>query len=776
MSFNYPTNKKTNDSQTNFASFSNIKHTFDTFKPEYETDKLNLEDFLLSFSTKQDNVPVKKYLFQLQKLADEEIKVFEVFIDDLQIFFDSKSPDFVERIKKNTKRYITILSIIIEKLLPKPKKRKEDDSIQNIYLNQRLSNIFPDNINIAEYGLSPDQRVQLQTQIPLELYRKYEIIFSYSSLTKSEIFPMRTLKSDHIGSFITIKAIVVRQSEVRQFIKVATYLCYDCNHEIYQIIHGKTFMPVTFCASKVCKNNKSIGDMSINTRASKFYNFQEIKIQELPDQVPVGHVPRSMTIFLFNENVNKCSPGDKVQISGVFLPQSLAAKRSYRTNLIHETYLEAFSIIQLKGKQENVKSGSFIDDDIDTLKNETKNMKFKDSSIYNELANSLAPEIFGMDDVKKALLLQLVGGKTKITNDGMKIRGDINILLMGDPGVAKSQLLKYVCNVSPRGVFTTGKGSSGVGLTAAIVKDPITNDYTLEGGALVMADNGICCIDEFDKMSDYDRSNIYEVMEQQTVSIAKAGITTRLNARTSILAAANPLYGRYNKLMTPYENINLPAALLSRFDIVFLLLDNQSSDEDTYLAKHILSVHKTCKAPVRSKLSQEFMKRYIEVSQKIYPKIPYHLHTYMVEQYVKKRKEEFTKDIKEGHQYITPRSLLAIIRLSQSLAKLQLSYEVSQGDIEEAIRLIESSRDSVNSVNDNEEKKEDKNFYNKLYNILKDLGMKNEDYKVAVRDFEKQANTNGIKSDIVSKFLYDYTTLNLVALTELDSEKFVVLL
>ena len=217
--------------------------------------------------------------------------------------------------------------------------------------------------------------------------------------------------------------------------------------------------------------------------------------------------------------------------------------------------------------------------------------------LYDRLAKSVAPEIYGHEDVKKALMLMLVGGTIVVTGDGMKIRGDLNMCLMGDPGVAKSQLLKHICKIAPRAVYTTGRGSSGVGLTASVNRDPVTEEMVLEGGALVLADNGIACIDEFDKMDETDRTAIHEVMEQQTISISKAGITTTLNARTSILAAANPQYGRYNVKMKATDNINLPAALLSRFDLLFLLLDTPSIESDLRLAQHVTHVHQYLQHP-----------------------------------------------------------------------------------------------------------------------------------------------------------------------------------
>ena len=379
---------------------------------------------------------------------------------------------------------------------------------------------------------------------------------------------------------------------------VATYACDRCGSEVFQEVAGPSFKPLEQCVSDNCQTNRQKGRLHLQTRGSKFERFQEFKIQELvsrrgihaaavvanpvhchdsspllvppgsslsgfsapshrppatahsslppplglhatqANHVPTGHIPRSMTIYARGPATRACSPGDRVTITGIFLPTPYTGFAQIRAGLLSDTYLEAHTVVKAKKTHlEHV----LTDDVLEAIEEQSH-----DKDTYEKLAASIAPEIYGHDDVKKSLLLLLVGGVDKKLKDGMKIRGDINICLMGDPGVAKSQLLKRVADLSPRGVYTTGRGSSGVGLTAAVTKDPLTNELVLEGGALVLADMGICCIDEFDKMEDGDRTAIHEVMEQQTISIAKAGINTTLNARSAILAAANPLYGRYN--------------------------------------------------------------------------------------------------------------------------------------------------------------------------------------------------------------------------------------
>ena len=533
----------------------------------------------------------------------------------------------------------------------------------------------------------------------------------------------RSLTSRHINNLVCIEGIVTKSSLVKPKVMTSVHYCPATSKTMERNYSDMTSIDAYPSTAAYPTQDEDGNPLQTEYGLSTYKDHQTITLQELPEKAPTGQLPRAVEAICEFDLVDQCKAGDRVQVVASY--RCLPGKQNGYTSGSFKTVLLVNNLIQ-KGQEENL----FITgDDVQKCK---KLCKQKKHHIFNLLSKSLAPSIHGHDYVKKALLCLLLGGVEKVLPNGTRLRGDINLLLIGDPSVAKSQMLRYVLSTAHRAVTTTGRGSSGVGLTAAVTTDQETGERRLEAGAMVLADRGIVCIDEFDKMTDMDRTAIHEVMEQGRVTISKAGIHARLNARCSVLAAANPVYGRYDPFKTPMENIGLQDSLLSRFDLLFILLDTVDVDSDRKIADHVVKVHQYRdpreadgtvtvihsgagdlathkggadadgdqkelqvwdKSEGRTRndrlLSPEFVKKYIEIAKVLKPALTEEAAEMIGEEYSKLRSQDFENSEVARTQPVTARALETLIRLSTAHAKARLSKTVDAEDAETAIELVQ---------------------------------------------------------------------------------------
>ncbi|XP_055324079.1 DNA replication licensing factor Mcm5 [Sitodiplosis mosellana] len=514
---------------------------------------------------------------------------------------------------------------------------------------------------------------------------------------------IRDLKSECVSRLVKVAGIIIAASGIKAKATSMSIQCRSCNEVIPNLkvnpgLEGFQ-MPRKCTTEQAGRPPCSLDPFFIMPDKCKCVDFQVLKLQELPDFIPQGEIPRHMQLFLDRSLCERVVPGNRVLIHGIYSIRRVGnpGKGDSREKAIVGVRAPYMRVVGITVDSEG--TGVISRYTTITMEEEEKFRRLAaHPDIYERLAKSLAPSIFGSSDIKKAITCLLFGGARKRMPDGLTRRGDINVLLLGDPGTAKSQLLKFVEKVAPIAVYTSGKGSSAAGLTASVMRDPATRNFVMEGGAMVLADGGVVCIDEFDKMKEDDRVAIHEAMEQQTISIAKAGITTTLNTRCSVLAAANSIFGRWDDSKGE-ENIDFMPTILSRFDMIFIVKDVHDEGRDTNLARHIINVHlnanKVSNEAPEGEIDLTTFKKFIHYCRtSCGPRLSAEAGEKLKSRYVLMRSGTHQHEKQTDKRLaipITVRQLEAIIRISESLAKMQLQPFATEVHVNEALRLFQVS-------------------------------------------------------------------------------------
>jgi len=487
---------------------------------------------------------------------------------------------------------------------------------------------------------------------------------------------LREINADLINKLVSISGMVVRSSEVKPLAKKVAYKCTNCNTVTEAQLKGLVMKKPLKCPA--CSEK----ELEMDPESSLFIDFQLVRLQELPEDLPAGQLPHYIEVTVMSDLVDQCRPGDRIILTGIIRIEQEQLVPQAKTSLFR-LRMEGNNIEYLGGSAGSKDTRSVERILISTEDERQIRTIASKPDAYEKLIASFAPHIYGHEPIKEAILLLIVGSVTKRLEDGSTRRGDINVLLVGDPGTAKSEMLKFTAKIAPRGLYTSGRGSTAAGLTAAVIRDK-SGIMMLEAGAVVLGDQGIVCIDEFDKIKPEDRSALHEVMEQQTCSVAKGGIVATLNARTSILSASNPIYGKYDPYKNITENVNLPVPLLTRFDLIFIVRDSPDKEKDNLIASHILEIHRNTEQAARPAIDIDLFSKYLAYTKQIEPALTPEAIDIVRSYYMDMRRIE-----SEGMITVTPRQLEGLIRLASARARLLLKDMVEAEDAQRAIYLVD---------------------------------------------------------------------------------------